>query len=71
MLASKWLEQIDKCLELLGVVDSATRIKLASFQLRDSAETWWRAIKDSRDTITMTWVSFSELFLGRYFPPVI
>ena len=38
MLAEKWLEQIEKCLDTLGTDDDATRIKLATFQVRDSAE---------------------------------
>ena len=54
MLAAKWLEQMEKSLELLGVTDDATSIKLVSFQLRDSAEAWWRFIKDSRKDVGTT-----------------
>ena len=62
---------MEKSLELLGVTDDATSIKLVSFQLRDSAEAWWRYIKDSRKDTGTTWAEFSELFLQRYFPDVI
>ena len=50
MIAEKWLDQVVKCIAALGVEDNATHIRLANFQLRDSAETWWRSIKDSRVT---------------------
>ena len=63
MLAAKWLEQMGKCLELLSVTDDATSIKLVALQLRDSAEAWWKSIRDSRDVTGMTWAEFSELFL--------
>ena len=71
MLATKWLEHMGKCLELLSVTDDATSIKLVAFQLRDSTEAWWRSIRDSRDVTGLIWAEFSELFLQRYFPDVI
>ena len=40
MIVEKWLEKMVKCLKILGVGDDATSIKLVTFQLRDSAETW-------------------------------
>ena len=55
----------------MGITDDATSIKLVSFQLRDSAEAWWRFIKDSRKDEGTTWVQLCELFLERYFPDVI
>ena len=47
------------------------RIRLGTFQLRDSAESWWRSIRDSRDISGMTWETFCQLFLERHFPSVI
>ena len=71
MLATKWLEQMGKFLKLLSVINDATSIKLVAFQLRDSAEVWWRSIRNSRDITGLTWMEFSELFLQHYFPDVI
>ena len=71
ILAEKWEEQILKHLEALEVSDDATRIRLATFQFRDAAETWWRSVRDSRDVAKMTWTQFKELFLERFFPVVV
>ena len=40
MIADKWLEQVEKCLDTMNMEDDATHIRLATFQLRDSSETW-------------------------------
>ena len=79
MIADKWLEQVEKCLDTMNMEDDATRIRLATFQLRDSAETWWKSIKNATatttttttTTATMTWKAFTELFLGQYFPRAV
>ena len=47
------------------------RIRLATFQLKDSTELWWRSIWDSRDISDMTWEVFCQLFLERHFSVVI
>ena len=71
MLVEKWLEQMEKFLKMLGVEDDATSIKLVSFQLRDSTETWWKSIRDSRDIPGMTLGLFKELFLECHFQAVV
>ena len=71
MIAEKWLDQIVKCIEALKVVDDETYIQLATFQFRDSADTWWKSVKDTKDTAVMTWVDFRELFLAQYFPQIV
>ena len=38
MIVEKWLDQIEKCIEVLKVVDNATYIQLTTFQLHDSTE---------------------------------
>ena len=45
MVTKRWLEQIVKCLDALGVGDDATCIMLAVFQLRYTLETWWKRLK--------------------------
>ena len=70
ILAEKWEEQIIKQLDALEVQDDATRIRLATFQFRDAAETWWRSMKDTRDVSKMKWKKFSRLFMERFFPLV-
>ena len=63
ILAEKWEEQILKHLDALEITDDATRIRLATFQFRDSAETWWRSVKDTREVSKLTWKDFSALFM--------
>ena len=70
ILAEKWEEQIVKYLDLLEVPDDTTRIRLATFQFRDAAETWWKSIRNTRDVPKMTWKEFSKLFMKRFFPQV-
>ena len=70
ILAEKWKEQIAKYLDLLEVPDDTTRIKLATFQFRDTAETWWRSVRNTRDVPKMTWKQFAKLFMERFFPQV-
>ena len=67
ILAKKWEEQIVKHLDALEVTDDVTRIRLATFQFRDSAETWWRSVRDTRDVGKMKWKEFSQLFMDRFF----
>ena len=60
-----------KHLDALEIRDDDTRIRLATFQFRDSAETWWRSVKDTQDVSKLTWKEFSALFLDRFFPMVV
>ena len=55
MAAESWLDQIVKALESIRVTDAETRIMLATYQLRDSANLWWRSVKDTRDVSTLRW----------------
>ena len=54
MLAEKWLDQMGKCFKILCIEEDAMRIRLGTFQLRDSAKSWWRSIRDSREIADMT-----------------
>ena len=40
MAAESWLDQIMKALDSIQITDDATRILLATYQLRDSADLW-------------------------------
>ena len=71
MIAEKWLDQVVKCIQALNIENDTTYIQLATFQLWDSAEIWWRSIRDTRDATGMTWIAFRELFLAQYFPQII
>ena len=71
ILAEKWKEQILKHLDALEITDDATWIRLATFQFQDSAETWWRSVRDVRDVSKITWKEFSTMFMERFFPMVV
>ena len=46
---------------------------LATFQLTHTAADWWEAEEATLGAKTvrrMTWVTFKEQFLAKYFPPV-
>ena len=40
--ADEWLEQMSKTFEMLGIVDGALKVTLASFQLKGDAGQWWK-----------------------------
>ena len=71
MAAESWYDQTLKALEAIRVTDDATRILLATYQLRDAADLWWKSVKDTRDVTTMRWTRFQQLFLELYFPKVV
>ena len=71
MLSDKWLEEIEKCLDTMVMGDDATHIRLATFQLRDATETWWKSTKNTTPIATMIWVMFERLFLEQFFLKVI
>ena len=63
-----WLRQIKKILNAMGIVDDATRVCLATFQLRGPTEVWWSSEKETQDTFDITWSTFKNLFLDQFFP---
>ena len=50
-----------------GITSDATKIKLATFNLKSESQVWWDWAKVSWDLETMTWGEFHELFMGKYF----
>ena len=70
MVVDHWFMQIEKVLEAMEITSYATRIRLATFQLEDEAQVWWKWARTSRDLEAMTWAEFQELFIGKYFPEI-
>ena len=64
--AEHWLKEIKKILDVM-VVSEERRVSLASFMLRDEADSWWDMIKSTHDVAQMKWTKFEELFLANYF----
>ena len=52
----------------MKITSEASRIMLATFQLESESHIWWDWVKASRDSETMTWGEFRELFMGKFFP---
>ena len=71
MIAEKQLDQIEKYIEALKIEVDVTHIQLTTFQLHDSVETWWKSIKNTKDTSDMTWMVLKELSLTRYLPQIV
>ncbi|XP_028114164.1 uncharacterized protein LOC114312152 [Camellia sinensis] len=55
----------------MGITVHTDKIALASYQLEGEADHWWSLMKNSRDTTSMTWAQFKELFLRKYFPNTV
>ena len=52
----------------MEITSNATRIRLATFQLKGESQIWWDLVRPSRDPETMTWGECRELFMGKFFP---
>ena len=65
--AEHWLKEVKKILDVLEVPEE-WRVSLASFMLRDEAESWWDIVKNTHDVPHMGWTQFEELLLAKYFP---
>ena len=71
MVADHWFMQVEKILEAMEITSDTTKIRLATFQLEGEAQVWWNWAKTSRELEAMTWAKFHELFMGKYFLPVL
>ena len=65
--AEHWLKEVKKILDVLEVPEGR-RVSLASFMLRDEADSWWDMVKSTHDVPHMGWTQFEELLLAKYFP---
>ena len=72
MVADHWLRQVERILEAVEITSDATRIRLATFQLKGESQIWWDLVKVSRDPETRhgessessSWISFSRHLIG-------
>ena len=71
LAAESWIDQIVKALDSIRVTDDTDRILLATYQLRGSADLWWKSVRDTRDVTIMSWKPFQSLFIEQYFPEVV
>ena len=65
--AKHWLKEIKKILDVMAI-SRKRRVSLASFMLRDEADSWWDMIKSTHDVAQMKWIKFEEFLLANYFP---
>ena len=65
--AEHWLKGVKKILDVLEVPEER-RVSLASFMLRDKADSWWDMFKSTHDVPHMGWTQFEELLLAKHFP---
>ena len=70
MVADHWFMQVEKVLEVMEITSDTTKIRLATFQLKDEAQVWWNWAKTFGDLEAMTWAEFHDLFMGKYFPAI-
>ena len=68
MVANHWFRQVERILEAMEITSDATRIRLATFRLEGESHIWWDWVKVTRDSETMTWGEFRELFMDKFFP---
>ena len=62
------MEELEKTFDLLGCTETE-KIALATYQLQNNANDWWKAIKDRvfPKGIDQTWTVLVESFYGQYF----
>ena len=65
--AEHWLKEVKKILDVLEVPEER-RVSLASFMLREKANSWWDMVKNTYDVPHMGWTQFKDLLLAKYFP---
>ena len=61
------LKEVKKILDVLEV-PGERRVSLASFMLRDEADSLWVMVMSTHDAPHMVWTQFEELLLAKYFP---
>ena len=71
LIAESWLDATIKALDAIQVSDDATRVILATYQMRDAADLWWKSVRNTKNVVGMTWKVFQELFLDHYFPEAV
>ena len=67
VVADHWFRQVKRILKAMEIAFDAMRIRLATFRLEGESQIWWDWVKLSRDSKTMTWGEFRELFMDKFF----
>ena len=67
MVVDHWFHQVEKIMRAMEVTSNATRIGLATFQLKGKSQVWWDWVKASRIWEAMIWEEFRELFMSKFF----
>ncbi|XP_070041624.1 uncharacterized protein [Nicotiana tomentosiformis] len=67
--AQYFLDECHRILRTMGIVEMSG-VALTTFQLKGAAYQWWRAYElgSLADVASLTWVQFSEMFLGEFVP---
>ncbi|XP_056161218.1 uncharacterized protein LOC130135633 [Syzygium oleosum] len=65
--APRWVEELEKAFDLLGCTETE-KISLATYQLQDNANDWWKAVRDRVFPIgtAQTWAMFVEIVNSKY-----
>ena len=67
-VAEYWMDEINEILVVIELTDDATRILLATSQLRGLAESWWTGVKEAQGLTGMRWETFVDLFKYKFYP---
>ncbi|KAH0669628.1 hypothetical protein KY289_024121 [Solanum tuberosum] len=64
-----FIKELKKVFDVMHVVDTA-RVKLAAYQMKNVARTWFEQWKGGRaeNAPPASWACFEEAFIGRFFP---
>ena len=64
-----FIDEVHKIIVTMRAIDTE-KAELASYHLKDVAETWCKMLKDSRafGGVSITWEMFKAAFLERFFP---
>ncbi|XP_069149754.1 uncharacterized protein [Solanum lycopersicum] len=65
----EFIDEVHKILVAMGATDNE-KLELASYQLKDVAQTWCKMWQDSRvlGGVPVTWELFQTIFLEKFFP---
>ena len=51
LIAESWLDATIKALDAIQVSDDATRVVLATYQMRDAADLWWKSVRNTKNVV--------------------
>ena len=59
--------KVEKIMNALRIHGDENRVLLATYMFESEAEQWWRDQQQTRDTSSLIWEDFKELFFEKYF----